>query len=145
MSNETTPWPPHIRKAVRTEYFPASYTLVAKDGDGNRIKYRRTDAKVECDHYAAAVALITRHWTNSPEVLDPLRYRIEGGWMGAGVYVWTVQERQPLEQFGNFVLHLMDAEDEWGADMWDIIAGKAVNLDLAEQPGAAGVLFRRKR
>lgn len=90
----TTPWPPHIMKAVRTEYFPASYSIKARDGDGNWIRYKRTDAKIECDHYAAAVALITKHWTNSPEVLDPARYTINGGWMEPAVYVWVVTEVQ---------------------------------------------------
>ena len=45
-------------------------------------------------------------------------------------------------EFGRFVLMVMDGTIEWGPDMLDIMAGKAVNLGLAEM--GPGMMFKSR-
>lgn len=87
----------NIWKAVRTEYSPASFRINAKDGDGHRTRSDRHDQfPMERQHLDAAKKLIRTKWTNSPEVLDPNKYLILGGWMAPNVYVWVVVKKEDL-------------------------------------------------
>ncbi len=46
-------------------------------------------------------------------------------------------------EFGRFVLQVMEGTVNWDADMLDLIAGKAVNLGLAEAAGP-GMMFKSR-
>jgi len=37
-----------------------------------------------------------------------------------------------LQQFGKYVLQVLEADDDWSADTTDIISSKAMDLGLAE-------------
>lgn len=78
-------------KAIITSYSSASYRITARDGDGHRVHSDRHDSlPLERQHMDAARKLVRVHWKNSPEVLDPTRYELVGGWVKAGTYAWVV-------------------------------------------------------
>lgn len=91
-----------MNKAIHTRYRAETYTIIAGDSDA-RIHYRDDAGPKEEQHEKAMREFIRRKWPHSAEVLDPMRYRIVGGQLKPGEYVWCV-ERIPdttlVTQFG---------------------------------------------